>query len=250
MRAAFCFDGTLLTKKYHLQDWWATLSTLTGQSVDDPRAVAAGLPPPDSLDMWPMLSGANATSPRATLVLRAVPPTEGEVGQAGLIHTMRLPGAQVSSRMKLVTGTQGGYWGGQYAPNTTKAVTLPSCGAGCLFNLDVDASEHIDLAAEPRYASTLALLQSKLAAAMATYYQSPGSETADPKAVPVAKANGGFWSPWLAGPYIPPPPAPAPHPVPPVPPEGGFILRHAGADAAAQARAAAPQCLTVEGLTK
>ena len=51
---------------------WATLSALTGQSVVDPKAVAAGLPPPDSLDMWPMLSGANATSPRATLVLRAL----------------------------------------------------------------------------------------------------------------------------------------------------------------------------------
>ena len=36
-----------------------TLATLVGQSVADPKAAAAGLPPPDSLDMWPMLSGTN-----------------------------------------------------------------------------------------------------------------------------------------------------------------------------------------------
>ena len=35
----------------HITDWWATLSTLVGQSVDDPKANLAGLPPPDSIDV-------------------------------------------------------------------------------------------------------------------------------------------------------------------------------------------------------
>ena len=47
----------------HITDWWATLALLTGQGADDPMAAAVGgLPPPDSLDMRPMLSGANASS--------------------------------------------------------------------------------------------------------------------------------------------------------------------------------------------
>ena len=34
-----------------------------------PSAAAAGLPPPDGLDMWPLISGANATSPRTLVFL-------------------------------------------------------------------------------------------------------------------------------------------------------------------------------------
>ena len=55
--------------------------------------------------------------------------------EGALIHTMQLPGSTAMARMKLVTGPQGGYWGGQYAPNNTQAATLPGCGAGCLFNI-------------------------------------------------------------------------------------------------------------------
>jgi hypothetical protein len=102
-------------------------------------------------------------------------------GGAGMIKTLTLPGAAAPSRMKLVTGDQGGYWGGQYAPNSTKAVDLPACAAGCLFNLDLDPTEHVDLAANPRYAATLRLLQAELTAAAGTYFQSPGSESSDHK---------------------------------------------------------------------
>ena len=247
----------------HITDWWATLSTLVGQSVDDPKAGLAGLPPPDSIDMWPMLTGANATSPRTTLVLRAMPDDD----QAAIIRTLTLPGTAVPTRMKLVVGGQGGYWGGVYAPNTTAAVKLAPCGAGCLFNLDLDPTEHVDLSKDPRYASTLKTLQDELEAARATYYQSPGTKAGDKAAVPWAKAHGGFWGPWLpgeppryrchlgcillkmaaisllAGPYVPPPPSPPPHPVPPTPPTAGFILRRGN-------REAGPQCLTVLGLKK
>jgi len=145
----------------------ATLSTLTGQTVDDPKAAAAGLPAPDSKDMWQMLTGASATSPRDTMVLRAVAVTdEGAIikvrqrisfpmqfilkmttlprqarekhrtstQQRALrffLQTVVLPGgSDVPVRVKLVAGGQGGYYGGQYAPNNTKAVSLPVCAAG------------------------------------------------------------------------------------------------------------------------
>ena len=142
-----------------------------------------------------MLTGANATSPRTTLVLRAMPDDD----QAAIIRTLTLPGTAVPTRMKLVVGSQGGYWGGVYAPNTTAAVKLAPCGAGCLFNLDLDQTEHVDLSKDPRYASTLKTLQDELEAARATYYQSPGTKAGDKTAVPWAKAHGGFWGPWLPG---------------------------------------------------
>ena len=58
---------------------------------------------------------------------------------------------------------------------------------------DLDPTEHVDLSPEPRYNSTLALLQQMLAQAEATYFQSPGSKTPDKAAVTAAKARGGFW---------------------------------------------------------
>ena len=110
-----------------------------------------------------------------------------------------------------------------------------------------DPTEHNDLAADPRYASTLALLQSELEAATKTYFQSPGSENSDHAAMAYAKQHGGFWGPWLPGEYVPPPPAPPPKPLPPTPPKGGFILTRDAARSTG-ASAVAAHCLTVLGL--
>lgn len=138
--------GKKIKGMMHIVDWWATLSILTGQTATDPKAARAGpawpggpnLPPPDSLNMWPMLTGKNTTSPRQSLVLRAIPADgSGKNSEGAIIKTLKLPGAAISSRMKLITGPQGGYYGGQYAPNRTAAVKLPQCGPGCLFNLDL-----------------------------------------------------------------------------------------------------------------
>lgn len=49
-------------------DWYATFATLAGVSVVDEPAQRAGLPPVDSLDLWPMLSGRNLTSPRKEIL--------------------------------------------------------------------------------------------------------------------------------------------------------------------------------------
>ncbi len=43
----------------------------------DERAARASLPPVDGLDVWPLLSGANATSPRAEVVLGGAFPFPG-----------------------------------------------------------------------------------------------------------------------------------------------------------------------------
>ena len=48
----------------HIADWYATLAHLAGQDPTDHRAAASGLPPIDSMNVWPFLSGQVATSPR------------------------------------------------------------------------------------------------------------------------------------------------------------------------------------------
>ena len=54
-------------------DWYATFCGLAGVDPHDERAEKAGLPPIDSLDLWPLLSGANTTSPRDTIPLGTPP---------------------------------------------------------------------------------------------------------------------------------------------------------------------------------
>ena len=49
----------------HVADWFATFSELAGLGAAAP---ADGPSPPESLSLWPYLSGANATSPRAEVV--------------------------------------------------------------------------------------------------------------------------------------------------------------------------------------
>ena len=197
----------------HICDWYATFGHLAGYTPDDPKAAAhTGIPPPDAIDMWPYLSGAVPDSPRVEIALRGGPP---EAGQDGTGYIARVNG----SDYKLIRGNQHSYFPGPHMPNDTdNGATTTACGAGCLFNLTADWTEHTDIADAPANAALLAMLQAKAVAADNTYFQSDGSSTVeDPKAKAAAiNEYHGFWGPWLPpGPVPPPPPPPTP---------GGFQL--------------------------
>ena len=51
----------------HIADWYATFAYLAGVSPVDHMAAASGLPAIDSLNLWDLISGKNATSPRDTV---------------------------------------------------------------------------------------------------------------------------------------------------------------------------------------
>ena len=125
--------GTRVSGLAHMADWLATLCGLAGVDPTDAKAAAAHLPPIDSLDLWPLLTGANVTSPRV------------EVPVA--------PSTLIAWPWKLLTGLQwwSGYSGALY-PNASSPSASPNlwvdCGAGCLFNLSADASETDNVAAE------------------------------------------------------------------------------------------------------
>ena len=48
----------------HIADWYATFCALAGVDPKDEGATQAKLPPIDSMNMWPLISGASSTSPR------------------------------------------------------------------------------------------------------------------------------------------------------------------------------------------
>ena len=56
--------GTVSDGMIAIADWYGTLAALAGVDPTDHAAAASGLPPIDSVDVWPLVIGANKTSPR------------------------------------------------------------------------------------------------------------------------------------------------------------------------------------------
>eukprot|EP00054_Salpingoeca_dolichothecata_P012101 m.67212 g.67212 ORF g.67212 m.67212 type:complete len:190 (+) comp19786_c0_seq2:149-718(+) len=148
----------------------------------DTRAAKAGLPPIDSLNFLPMITGVNQTSPRVE-----IPLSGGNSSGSGLIV----------GNYKLIRGKQAtSFFPGVYMPNSTHdgGKSQIDCGAGCLFDIVNDPVEHYDLAKEKP--DVLAVLQARAAALDKTYYQSPGEDKGDCKAFKAAQERGGYWGPW------------------------------------------------------
>jgi len=185
--------GTTAAGLVSVADYAATLCALAGGGAAcgaDARAAAGGLPPPDSLDVWAHVTGANATSPRAEL------PVDERV-------LLRDDGAAL---WKLVLGSfDGALWTGPVSPNAT--ATDPSahvlaCAPACLFDVRADPGEHADVAAaHPR---VVAEMTARLAALQATFYSNSDSGgadlcpagTKDCLCYAAEHTYGGFLGPW------------------------------------------------------
>ena len=117
--------------RLHGCDWYSTFCHLAGVDPTDKRAAAAGLPPLDSLNMWPMISGENATSPRTMI---AVDKNTLIQGDFKLIRGITLDTAS---------------WGGPVYPNSTSNGSLKAteldCTDGCLFDIIRDPTEHFNI---------------------------------------------------------------------------------------------------------
>ena len=172
--------GSRLEGMTHGTDWYATFAALGGVSSADPRAEAAGLPPPDSLNLWPYLSGQVDSSPR----------TSFQIDEQCL----------VTSPYKLLKGSQkSACWSGPHVPNGTGpgiCTTVVECGTvGCLFDLFSDPQERVNLASDPEHAGTLTAMQAQLTEANTRIF-SPDRGAPDPRACAQVKANGGYWGPF------------------------------------------------------
>jgi arylsulfatase B len=188
--------GTRLDAPVHISDWYGTLCGLVGVDPTDARAAAAGLPPVDSLDVWPLVSGANGTSPHTVI----------PVGPDVLLDFTSPPAI-----WKLIRGNQAQYfgWQGPLYPNSTSPDHNPrdvglncSAGGGCLFDVAADPTEHDDVAAANP--GVVAALGAKLAALAAGFYSNsdvltpdcPANVTGDCMCWLAANRYGGYLGPW------------------------------------------------------
>jgi len=180
--------GTKRVDLIGVWDWYATFSALAGVDPTDTRAALAKLPPIDSLNMWPYLSGDVASSPRTEVAL-------GDPNGNGI-------NGLILGDYKILLGPnhQAG-WTGPVYPNITtnwiSADTVAHCGPnyGCLFNLKEDPTEHNDIA--DQNPDILTKLRNRLLEIRATVFD-PDRGAVDPRACQTARTKyNGYWGPWI-----------------------------------------------------
>lgn len=201
--------GSKLEGFIHEADWYATFCHLAGIDPTDHAAAAAApaLPPIDSLNVWPLITGTNSTSPRFEWALT---PFRVDIKRDDMPHDA----AYMLGGFKLLVGKvwQNG-WCGQLHPNKTQPWNTWGPGQfllchyrradknkrGCLFDVINDPEERHDLSLEmPEKAEEI---YAKMKEAQKTWYNPKrgfqgSARKPDPKACHVTKSTG-FLGPWL-----------------------------------------------------
>lgn len=120
-------------------DWFPTFCAIAGVDPFDARAAAAGLPPVEGYNLWPLLSGVNATSPRTEVVIG-----NSDTGSQACCNTTVQGLIDVASGWKLLRGfLLTSAWTGPQFPNTTGVSPDNfnlTCKPACLFNILTDPS--------------------------------------------------------------------------------------------------------------
>ena len=192
--------GTSETALVSIADWYPTACALAGVDAADARAAAAGLPPVDGVNLWPLLSGANATPPRSEVYFGV--PTISSALSIGdpYLGVQALIRAEGAALWKLVIGvTHQNVWTSAAYPNasTKWPNTAFDCGdaPGCLYDVAADPGEHEDVAAA--HPAVAAALRARIRELNATVYR-PDRGTASPLACQAALSKwGGFWGPFV-----------------------------------------------------
>jgi arylsulfatase I/J len=170
-------------------DWYATYCALAGVDPTDEKAKKASLPPIDSFNLWPYLSGEVNTSPRTEIALGDQAARETEV--TGLIQ----------GEWKLLIGpvAQNGWTGPIYpniSTNWNSGNSVEHCtNSGCLFNIFNDPTEHNEVSAQ--HPEIRLKLRQRIREIEATVF-SPDRGTIDPEACNAAEDKyKGYWGWWL-----------------------------------------------------
>ena len=202
--------GTTVGGLIETADMYTTFCAIAGVDPADARAAAAGLPAVDGFDMWPMISGANLTSPRTEVPIGA---------NASEVNMSKFYNGTVVQGIVTTAGPAGGLWkllvgevpqniwtGPQYPNQSTSWVDNPEhCGipmdpvvgkGGCLFDLLADPTEHNDVAAA--HPDIVAALYKRIEHHQSTVF-SPNRGTDDGSACRAATHTwGGFYGPFTA----------------------------------------------------
>ena len=189
-------------------DWYSTYAAIAGVDPTDGRAAAAGLPPIDSVNQWPLISGANATAARAEIALgdtTAINPNgDGDTLVGGVMQVRN------GTTYKLILGTPGKLYvidqdtvTGPLWPNSSSHLVPTThsrtCGRkekrGCLFDVFADPLEQHNLGEQmpELFASMLARIDEL----QQTVY-SPKRGSKDEDACKAAEGKYlGYWGPWV-----------------------------------------------------
>ena len=166
----------------HIADWYSTFCALAGVDPTDESAAKANLPPIDSLNMWPLISGQTDTSPRTDIPISNV--------------------TLISGDYKILTGTVklAGWTGPQFPNNTDpqrKISAKEDCGdSGCLYNIRQDPGEHVNLAKS--MPDVLKQMQKKLKSYQATVFKPDRGSKSSNACDAAMNKYGGFWGPFIS----------------------------------------------------
>merc|ERR1719356_140905 len=191
-------------------DWYATFAALAGADPTDTKAAQAGLPPHDSINQWPMLSGANSTAPRTRVEIGDnVKGRDGSDGDAG---DEAFVGGLIVAPYKIIIGgtCPGSFWTEAVFPikvgNTEMRQDIfdsvrktETCGRtpedGCLYHIFADPGERRNLArTKPDVHKKLLQEVDKLSKSLFA----PDRGKVDKAACRMAfQQNDGYWGPFL-----------------------------------------------------
>jgi len=174
--------GTKLNGIIHIADWYGTLAALAGVNPEDEWAKTSGLPPIDSMNMWPMLSGENLTSPRESIL----------VNKNLLIFKNW---KYVRGNTTMIEAARGG----PYYPNITTSTdsidahTMKCPPQGCLFDLDADLFEQKEISLN--HPDVVSKMRAKMEEQSKSIFLVPHKD--DPKCKEAAQQiYGNFYGPW------------------------------------------------------
>ena len=184
----FC---NIQTNHILIQILWLQYSTfchLAGLDPTDKRAAKAGLPPIDSLNLWPLVSGENETSPR----------TEYFIDMNSLIQ----------NNYKFYNGTTIDFagWTSTLFPNSSSPQQpiqplKKKCQKGCLYDIIKDPNEYNDIMNENM--DVAQNLNARLVELRKTYYTNnekgiekcPKNINTSCQCWAALNIYGGFWGP-------------------------------------------------------
>ena len=174
--------GTTLNEPIHIADWYGTFCAMADVDPFDKSAEESNLPPVDSVNVWPLLSGSTDTSPR----------------QKWLVHE----DLYMSGEWKYISGktrNKESNWGGPVYPNqTTEHDPISNYNykcppQGCLFNVVEDMEERNEVS--EAYPDVVEQMKAELLAERENIWSvDHGSDKAC--RTTAHELYGGFFGPW------------------------------------------------------
>lgn len=204
--------GSIVGDYIHVCDWYATFCHLAGVDSFDERAAAAGLPPTDGINQWPLLSGQVHSGNRTELHISEMTLIQGPykllTGGAELLENFNKKFPSWLKPFPVDYPPFDGYWDGYGVEAEVETVVSAwnafgpgrSCKQGCLFDIQADPSEKVDLGKNALFAEVRDRMMARLKELNQGNYIPDRGDT-DPAACEQVKANGGFFGPWVDMPH-------------------------------------------------